>query len=127
MALFNLLGFGIKAAWDVFKTRQQTKRLEALAEQKHMEKMLTGEIEFKKTIGSQHDKSWKDEFVLIVISAPLLILAYSVFFGDDTTREKLDVYFYYFSELPTIYQWLLVGIFGAIYGLKPGMDLFRKK
>ena len=92
-----------------------------------MEKMLTGEIEFKKTIGSQHDKSWKDEFVLIVISAPLLILAYSVFFGDDTTREKLDVYFYYFSELPTIYQWLLVGIFGAIYGLKPGMDLFRKK
>ena len=80
MALFNLLGFGIKAAWDVFKTRQQTKRLEALAEQKHMEKMLTGEIEFKKTIGSQHDTSWKDEFVLILVSLPLIILAYAVFF-----------------------------------------------
>ena len=42
MALFNLLGFGIKAAWDVFKTRQQTKRLEALAEQKAHGEMLTG-------------------------------------------------------------------------------------
>lgn len=127
MALFNLLGFGVKAAWDVFKTRQQTKRLEALAEQKHMEKMLTGEVEYKKIIGSQHDTSWKDEFVLIIISLPLIILAYAVFFGDDTTKEKLDIYFHYFSELPMIYQWLLVAIFGSIYGLKPAMNLFRKK
>jgi uncharacterized ion transporter superfamily protein YfcC len=125
--LFDLLGFGIKAAWDVFKTKQQTKRLEALAEQKHTEKMLTGEIEYKKVLGSQHDTSWKDEFVLIVVSLPLLVLAYAVFFGDEQMREKLDVYFYYFSELPSFYTWLVIGIFGAIYGIKPTMDLFRKK
>ncbi len=125
--LFDLLGFGIKAAWDVFKTKQQTKRLEALAEQKHTEKMLTGEIEYKKVLGSQHDASWKDEFVLIVVSLPLLVLAYAVFFGDEQIREKLDVYFYYFSELPSFYTWLVIGIFGAIYGIKPTMDLFRKK
>jgi hypothetical protein len=29
--------------------------------------------------------------------------------------------------LPDWYVWLTVGIFGSIYGLKPGLDLFKKK
>ena len=112
--LFNLLGFGIKTAFNVFKTHQETKQFEAIAGRRHAERMATGELEYKKVVGNQQDTSWKDEFVLIIISLPLIILAYAVFFGDDTTKEKLDIYFNYFSELPMIYQWLLVGIFGSI-------------
>ena len=39
--------------------------------------------------------------------------------------EKLDLFFHYFNNFPDFYKWLVVGIFGAIYGLKPGMDLIR--
>ena len=28
---------------------------------------------------------------------------------------------------PQLYQWLLIGIFGAIYGLKPAAGMFGKK
>ena len=124
---FNLLGFGIKTAFKVFKTHQETKQFEAIAGRRHAERMATGELEYKKVVGNQQDTSWKDEFVLIIISLPLIILAYAVFFGDETTKEKLDIYFHYFSELPMIYQWLLVGIFGSIYGLRPAMNLLNGK
>ena len=33
----------------------------------------------------------------------------------------------YFNNFPEFYKWLVLGIFGSIYGLKPGMDLIRKK
>jgi len=37
------------------------------------------------------------------------------------------MFFTYFNNLPEWYVWLTVGIFGSIYGLKPGLDLFKKK
>ena len=51
----------------------------------------------------------------------------AVFFGDDMMKEKLDLFFQYFNGLPQWYQWLLIGIFGAIYGLKPAAGMFGKK
>ena len=40
---------------------------------------------------------------------------------------KLDLFFEYFNNFPEFYKWLILGIFGSIYGLKPGMDLVRNK
>ena len=58
--LFNLLGFGIKTAFNVFKTHQETKQFEAIAGRRHAERMATGELEYKKVVGNQQDTSWKD-------------------------------------------------------------------
>ena len=92
-----------------------------------MERMAKGEIEFQKTAQAAQDNSWKDEFVLVVVSLPILVLAYAVFFGDTAMKEKLDLFFNYFNTLPQWYQWLLIGIFGAIYGLKPMAGMIGKK
>ena len=37
-----------------------------------------------------------------------------------------NLFFEYFGKFPSWYQWLIVGIFGAIYGLKPTLDIFKK-
>jgi hypothetical protein len=37
------------------------------------------------------------------------------------------LFFEYFNNFPEFYKWLVLGIFGSIYGLKPGMDLFKRK
>jgi uncharacterized integral membrane protein len=125
--IWGLLGTALTGAVEIFKTRSETKQIKAKAEKEYYNRMLTGEIEYAVKAQDDMSSSWKDEFVLIIVSLPLLVLGYAVFFGDDTAKEKLDLFFQYFNDLPSFYQWLLVGIFGAVYGLKPSIDLLRKK
>jgi len=117
----------IKTGADVFEKRQETKRLEALAERNHMEKIAKGEIAYQSKVMDKMDNSWKDELVLIIVVLPIIVLAWSVFSGDPEAKQKLDLFFNYFNNFPEFYKWLVLGIFGSIYGLKPGMDLFKKK
>ena len=122
---FNLLSMGIKTASHLYQNRQQTKRLMSDAQRTHAEKMARGEIEYKAKIIESNDKGWKDEFVLILISIPILILGYSIFTDDPNIRAKLDIFFEYFNQLPYWYQAIFIGVVSAIYGLK-GADIMRK-
>ena len=95
------------------------------ARMRHAEKMSTGEIEYKAKVIESNDQGYKDEFVLILISIPIIILGYSVFTDDPDIRAKLDMFFEYFKQLPYWYQAIFIGIVSAIYGLK-GADIMRK-
>lgn len=117
----------IKTGADVFEKRQETKRLEALAERNYMERIAKGEVEYKGKVLDKMDNSWKDEFVLVITTLPIIILAWSVFSGDPEAKTKLDLFFEYFNNFPEFYRWLILGIFGSVYGLKPGLDLIKKK
>ena len=125
--MFGIFGSVISTAINVFQQRQETKKFEAMAERNHMYRMAQGEIEYQAQVRADNNNGWKDEFVLVIVSLPILVLAYAVFFGDDMMKEKLDLFFQYFNGLPQWYQWLLIGIFGAIYGLKPAAGIFGKK
>jgi hypothetical protein len=100
--------------------------LMADAQMRHAEKMSSGELEYKAKIIESNDNGWKDEFVLILISIPMLLLAWSVFSDDPEIRTKLDLFFEYFKNLPYWYQAIFIGVISAIYGLK-GADIMRKK
>lgn len=117
----------IKTGADVFEKRQETKRLEALAQRNYMERVAKGEIEYKNKALDAQANSIKDEIVLAIVVLPIIVIAYSVFSGSPDAKEKLDLFFQYFNNLPEWYVWLTVGIFGSIYGLKPGLDMFKKK
>ena len=68
----------------------------------------------------------KDEFCLILLSLPLLILAYSVFFGDPALQERVDYFFEKFENLPFWYQGLVIGAFSTILGIR-GVSAIKKK
>jgi Mn2+/Fe2+ NRAMP family transporter len=89
--------------------------------------MARGEIEFKSRVLDNQNQGIKDEIVLAIVILPIIVIAYSVFSGTPDAKQKLDLFFEYFNNLPDWYVWLTVGIFGSIYGLKPGLDLFKKK
>ena len=93
----------------------------------HYQKMASGEIEYQAKVIDNQNQGWKDEVVLAIVILPIIVIAYSVFSGTPDAKEKLDLFFEYFNNLPDWYVWLTVGIFGSIYGLKPTADLFRKK
>ena len=116
----------IKAGSHIYAKRQQTKMLMADAETKHAQKLADGELEYKKEIIASNDKGWKDEFVLILVSLPILLLVYSVFSDDPDIKIKIDLFFQYFKELPMWFQILFVSVVGAIYGIK-GTELIRRK
>jgi uncharacterized ion transporter superfamily protein YfcC len=125
--MWNLLPTLLKTGVDVFNNRQESKRLESLAERNYMERVAKGEIEYQKAVMDNNNQGWKDELVLIIVVLPIIILAWSIFSGDPEAKEKLDLFFHYFNNFPEFYKWLVLGIFGSIYGLKPGMDLLKKK
>ena len=122
---FNLLSMGIKTASHLYKNKQTTKQLMSDARMRHAEKMSTGEIEYKAKIIESNDQGYKDEFVLILISLPILILGYSIFSNDPEIHTKLTLFFDYFNQLPYWYQAIFIGVVSAIYGLK-GADIMRK-
>ena len=124
---FNLFGLAAKTGLHIFENRQNQKRYMSDAALLHAERMAQGKIEYKGQVLTSHEKGFKDEIVLFIIIMPIILIAWSVFSGDPAAQEKLDLFFYYFNSLPTWFVWLTVGIFGSIYGLKPGLDMFKKK
>ena len=122
---FKLLSMGVKTASHIYQNKQKTKQLMSDAQMRHAEKMSTGQIEYKAKVIESNDKGWKDEFVLVLVSLPILVLVYSIFTDDPEIRNRLDMFFEYFKELPYWYQAIFIGIVSAIYGLK-GADIMRK-
>jgi uncharacterized ion transporter superfamily protein YfcC len=115
---FNVIGLGIKTAAKLYSDKQKTK--EALSEARllHAEKMKRGEIEYQGKIFDNQKGDWKDEFVLLVLSSPLFLLAYSVFAEDEKIGTKLDLYFEKLQAMPWWITGLWISVVAAIYGIK---------
>ena len=122
----NLLSVGVKTASHIYQNKQKTKQLMSDAQMHHAEQMAKGEIEYKAKVIESIDNGWKDEFVLVLVSLPILLLGWSVFSDDPTIRDRIDLFFEYFKNLPYWYQAIFIGVVSAIYGLK-GADIMRKK
>ncbi len=121
----NLLSLGVKTGAKLYQNKQRTKQLLSDAQMLHAEKMSKGEIEYKAKIIESNDQGYKDEFVLILISMPICILAWSILSDDPEIHTKLTLFFDYFNQLPYWYQAIFIGVVSAIYGLK-GADIMRK-
>ena len=123
---FTLGRLALKTGAEVYKNRKRAKLLESEAEVKHLERVVAGEVEHKKVMIQAQQNDWKDEFCLILISIPLLLLAWSVFSDDPNIQQKVDIFFDKFSNLPTFYQALVVGSFSTILGVR-GVSAFKEK
>jgi hypothetical protein len=73
----------------------------------HVEKMKRGEIEFSGKISENQKSDWKDEFVLITISSPLFLLAYSVFAEDEKMQQKDGYVFSKITRNALVDCWLM--------------------
>jgi len=126
MAWFNLLGLAVKAGTHIYQNRQKTKMLMSDAQMKHAEKMANGEAEYQGKLLEARQSDWKDEFILILLSAPIVMLAWAVWSNDPTAMDKMKLFFQYFSDLPFWYQTIFVGVIASVYGLK-ATDLIKRK
>ena len=126
MMWFGLAKMALKTGAEVYKNRQESKILNSLAEKKHLERVVAGEVEYKSKVIESHRGDLKDEFCLLLISLPILLLAWSVFSDDPDIQLKLDLFFERFNQFPMWFQALIVGAFSTILGVR-GVSAFKKK
>lgn len=119
-----------KAVVEYFDNKQKLKQNLALAK-------LEGKVEVQKAknalaaqkVENAHEWSmaqiknsgWKDEYVLVLLSLPLILV-----FCPWTQLYVIEG-FHALDETPEWYRWLIVTIMAAVYGIKPAVNIWRKK
>jgi uncharacterized ion transporter superfamily protein YfcC len=124
MAWFSLAKLALNAGTHIYKKRQETKMAMADAQHMHAAKMAKGEEAYQGKLLEARQSDWKDEAVLIILSLPVLVLAWAVVSDDPTAMDKVKLFFDMFSQLPSWFTNLWILVVASIYGIK-GTQIFR--
>ena len=124
MVWFSALKLGLNAATQIYKKKQETKMAMADAQHMHASKMARGESEYQGKLLEARQSDWKDEFVLLVLTAPIAVLAWAVISDDPMAMDKVKLFFDMFSQLPSWFTNLWILVVASIYGIK-GTQIFR--
>ena len=122
--ILGALKLAVQAGSHIYKKRQETKMLMADAQMMHAQTMANGEAEYAGKLLEARQSDWKDEFVLLILSAPILVLIWAVVSEDPEALNKVKLFFEYFSQLPSWFTNLWILVVASIYGIK-GTQIFR--
>ena len=120
----NLAGTWFQNKVEKTKAEGMAKVAEAKARATVAEKVAAGEVEWEGKMAQASDNSWKDEFALVVLLAPAIL----VFIPGMTeyVRNGFEV----LNTLPEWYQYLLFIAISASFGIKgvgQAAKMLRKK
>ena len=121
---FGLAKMALNTGAKVYANKQRQKEAMSQASLHTAEKMASGEIEYQGKLLEARQADYKDEFVLIILSAPILVLAWAVFSDNPDALDKVKIFFEHFQQLPTWFTSLWVLVVASIFGIK-GTQVFR--
>jgi uncharacterized ion transporter superfamily protein YfcC len=124
MAWFSLAKMALQAGTHIYKKRQETKMAMADAQHMHAKRMADGQEAYQGKLLEARQSDWKDEAVLLILSAPIVVLAWGVFSDDPGALEKVKTFFEHFAALPTWFSTLWILVVGSIFGIK-GTQIFK--
>ena len=121
---FSLARMALKTGSHIYQNRQKTKAAMSDAALLHAERMARGEESYQGKLLEARQNDLKDEIVLIIISAPIIVLAWGVFSDDPAMMQKIELFFHHFGSLPIWFQTLWITVVASIFGIK-GTQVFR--
>ena len=124
MAWFSLAKIALQAGSKIYSNRQKTKMAMSDAQLMHAEKMARGVELYQGKLLDARQNDYKDEFVLVILSAPIIVLAWGVFSDNPVAMEKVKIFFEHFAALPTWFSTLWILVVGSIFGIK-GTQIFK--
>ena len=101
----SAIKLALNAGTHIYKKKQETK-------------MARGETEYQGKLFEARQSDWKDEFVLVVLTLPILVIAYGVFSDDPGAAAKIKEFFEQFQQLPSWFTNLWILVVASIYGIK---------
>ena len=123
---FSAIKLAVNAGSHIYKKKQETKMRMADAQAAHAEKMAKGQLEYSGKLLEARQSDYKDEAILIILTLPILVLAYGVFSDDPTASAKIQEFFQQFQQLPSWFTNLWILVVASVYGIK-GTQIFKGK
>lgn len=117
----ELAGTWLKGKVEKTKAESEAKVAKAKAEATIMEKKATGEIDWDLEMARASSSSWKDEWLVILFSIPL-ILAFIPGMEEVVANGFLQL-----EMMPEWYQYSLGVIVAASFGVRSATKFFGKK
>ena len=120
----NLASSWMESKVEKVKADGQAKVAQAKSKAAVANKIASGEIAWEKSMAEATDGSWKDEFALIVLLAPAIL----VFIPSMT--EYVRAGFQVLNTLPEWYQYLLFIAVSSSFGIKgvgQAMKMIKRK
>ena len=121
---FSAIKLALNAGSHIYKKKQETKMRMADAQYMHAEKMARGEESYQGKLLEARQSDWKDEAVLVILTLPILVIAWGVFSDDPNASAKIYEFFEQFQQLPSWFTNLWILVVASIYGIK-GTQIFR--
>ena len=121
---FGLAKMALQTGAKVYANRQRAKVAMSDAQVLHAERQARGEESYQGKLLEARQNDYKDEFVLVILSAPIIVLAWGVFSDDPAMMEKIELFFHHFGTLPIWFQTLWITVVASIFGIK-GTQVFR--
>ena len=120
----GLAKMALQTGAKVYANKQRTKQAMSDAALLTAERQARGEIEYNGKLLEARQNDYKDEFVLILLSIPILVLAWAVFSDNPQAMEKVNIFFEHFAALPKWFTNLWILVVASIFGIK-GTQIFR--
>ena len=89
----------------------------------HAERQARGEEAYQGKLLEARQNDYKDEFVLVIISAPIIVLMWAVMSDDPTAMQKVKLFFEYFQSLPSWFTNLWILVVASIFGIKGNTNI----
>ena len=122
----SAIKLAVSAGSKIYANKQKTKMAMSDAQLMHAEKMARGEEQYQGKLLEARQSDWKDEAVLIILTLPILVIAYGVFSDDPNASVKIKEFFEQFQQLPSWFTNLWILVVASIYGIK-GTQIFKGK
>ena len=123
---FSAIKLAVQAGSKIYANKQKSKMAMSEAQLLHAERQARGEEAYQGKLLEARQSDWKDEFILLLLSVPIVMLGFAVWSDNPEHMEKMQLFFEYFSNLPFWYQTIFVGVIASVYGLK-ATDLIKRK
>ena len=120
----SAIKLAVSAGSKIYANKQRSKVAMSDAQLLHAERQARGEEAYQGKLLEARQADYKDEAVLIILSAPIVILAWAVVSDDPSAMEKVNVFFEHFAALPSWFTNLWILVVASIYGIK-GTQIFR--
>ena len=120
----SAIKLAVSAGSKIYANKQKAKMAMSDAQLLHAERQARGEEAYQGKLLEARQNDYKDEFILLILSAPVLVLAWAVISEDPTAMDKVKLFFEHFATLPTWFTNLWILVVASIYGIK-GTQIFR--
>ena len=121
---FSAFKIALQAGSKIYANKQKSKMAMSEAQLLHAERQARVEESYQGKLLDARQNDYKDEFCLLILSFPIIILAWGVWSENPAAMDKVNIFFEHFAALPSWFTNLWILVVASIFGIK-GTQVFR--